>query len=670
MFKQQGNRLIAKLGGETLWLEPWGANAIRVRATRGPNILENTVQALLDAPDSLAEISISDTRARLKNGQITAQCDVVFSEMDMIGGTVRLSFFDDQDQMLLEEEAPHFVWPPARHIESAGGELWQVQSRFKSNANEKIYGLGQPQHGRFDQKGCTIRLLQQNSQVVIPFCVSNLGYGFLWNNPAFGRVELAENGTTWVAEATPQLDYWITAASTPKGILEQYAAVTGRAPVFPDWALGFWQCKLRYDTQARVLEVARAHKARGLPMDVIVVDFFHWTAMGDWQFDPECFPDPAGMVQELKGMGIETVVSVWPTVTVHSKNFERMRRQDLLVRSERGLSSGILIDDTGLEGKTHASYYDATNPEARAFVWERCKANYFEHGIRSFWLDANEPEMYPMQPGNLRYFAGNGAAVTNAYPLLQQQGFFEGLRAEHESALLLSRSAWAGSQRYGALVWSGDVKSTFESFRKQLVAGLSMALSGIPWWTTDIGGFHGGDIANEEFRELMVRWFQWGVFCPVFRLHGFRQDSSQASQHSFGKHSGADNEIWSFGEVVYPILCVYLRMRERLKDYVKAIMQEASQTGTPPMRPLFLEFPEDALTYGIGDTYLFGPDLLVAPVLEMSARQREVYLPLGADWTNAWTDERHPGGSWLMVNAPLEQIPLFLRDTAANPTSV
>jgi alpha-D-xyloside xylohydrolase len=665
-FTQNGHRLIARVGGETLWLEPWGEDSVRVRATRNASMLETPVQALLDAPVSDARIDIAPTRASLRNGALTVELEVVVADMDVFGATLRLRFTNDRREVLLEEEAPHFVWPGARHYENAGGDLWRLEARFQAQ-DERVFGLGQPQHGRLDQKGCVVRLLQQNSQVQIPFYVSTRGYGFLWNNPAVGRVELAQNGTTWVAEASPQLDYWVTTAPDPKGILERYTAVTGRAPDFPTWALGFWQCKLRYDTQENVLSVAREHKARGLPLDVMVIDFFHWTRMGDWRFDPEAFPDPRAMIETLHAWGIAVVVSVWPTVAPHSENFATMRLEDLLVRSERGLVSGILIDDNRVEGKTHAQYYDAFNPKARDFVWALCKRHYLELGVDGFWLDANEPEMYPMQPSNLRFHAGNGAAVVNAYPLMQQRGFFEGLSAEGKPVALLSRSAWAGSQRFGALVWSGDVRSSFEAFRRQLVAGLSMAMSGVPWWTTDIGGFHGGDIADPNFRELLVRWFQWGAFCPVFRLHGFRQDSSQDPKHDFGRVSGADNEVWRFGEANFEILKTYLLMRERFKPYISSLMGEASTTGLPPLRPLFLEFPEDPQAYGIDDSYLFGADLLVAPVLELGARRRSVYLPVGAVWTNAWTCERWIGGQWVDVAAPLEQIPLFVRNGAQVP---
>lgn len=246
--------------------------------------------------------------------------------------------------------------------------------------------------------------------------------------------------------------------------------------------------------------------------------------------------------------------------------------------------------------------------------------------------------------------------------MCHEQAFHEGLTAAGEGEVVtLCRGAWAGSQRYGASIWSGDIPSTFESMRIQLAAGLNMAMSGIPWWNSDIGGFHGGDIGDPEFRELVVRWFQFGCFCPIMRLHGVRSPAPG------GNKGGADNELWSFGEDAYAILRDYLLLRERLRPYILEQMRLAHHTGLPPMRPLFVDFPDDAATWEIADSYLFGPDLLVAPVCEYGAPRRSVYLPVGADWTDAWTGVSYQGGQRLEVEAPLERLPLFLKNDARLP---
>jgi len=402
-----------------------------------------------------------------------------------------------------------------------------------------------------------------------------------------------------------------------------------------------------------LLSVAHEHKRRGLPLSVIVADFFHWTRQGDWQFDPECWPDPAAMVRELGEMGVKLMVSIWPTVSALSPNFPEMQRRGLLVGTARGVPAHKPFRDTRLEGPVYVHYYDSTHPEARQFIWEWVREGYYRHGIKVWWLDACEPEMTPMDPDNLRYHLGDGMAVTNIYPLMHARGFYEGMRAEGEEEIItLCRSAWAGSQRYAAAVWSGDIQSTFEA---QVRAGLNIGLSGIPWWTTDIGGFFGGDVSTPYFRELIVRWFQYGTFCPLFRLHGFRMPNVEFLD------SGGPNEVWSFGEEAYGIIRELLFLRERLRPYIMTQMRLAHEKGIPPMRPLFFDFPEDEESWAVENEFMFGPDLLVAPVLHEGARSREVYLPAGTTWTDAWTDEALAGGQWVTASAPLDRIPLYLR---------
>lgn len=661
LFTCEANALTFTAYHQTVRLESWGADSLRVRATPNATLCDDLPGALLPPPDLPVEITLAGQRAIMRNGKIAAEVTLGPQGTEpWPPGFIRF-FNAETGAELLAESPQHFAWPPARTFRPLRGELYQLEARFKAYEGERLYGLGQHQHGRLDQKGCVIDLLQRNSEVSIPFLLSNRGYGFLWHNPAAGRVELGYNATRWVAEATPQLDYWITAGETPAEILRHYADATGHPLPFPAWAAGFWQCKLRYRTQEELLSVAREYHRRGLPLSVIVIDFFHGLLMGDWQFNPRDWPDPTAMVQELEQLGVKVMVSVWPTVNALSESFEPMQRQGWLVRTARGVAAHTLFVDTQPKGPLYIHFYDATHPEARRFVWEKVRAGYYRHGIKIFWLDANEPEMYPMDPENLRYHLGDGAAVTNLYPFLHARGFYEGLRAEGETEILtLNRSAWAGSQRYGAAVWSGDIRSSFEALQAQVRAGLNIAVSGIPWWTTDIGGFYGGDPADPAFRELLIRWFQYGAFCPLFRLHGFRQPTQ-------GWDTGGPNEVWSFGEEAYTILCDYLFRRERLRPYIMAHLQIAHETGLPLMRPLWVDFPADATAWTVEDQFMFGPDLLVAPVLEAGARERPVYLPAGTAWTDAWTGEPLTGGQTVTAAAPLARIPLYLRAGASLP---
>lgn len=477
----------------------------------------------------------------------------------------------------------------------------------------------------------------------------------LWNNPAIGRAVFGGNIMSFEAFATKQLDYWVVAGDTPAEMEEAYADVTGKVPMMPEYGLGFWQCKLRYQTQEELLGIAREYKKRNLPLDLIVIDFFHWPTQGDWRFDPTYWPDPDAMVKELKEMGVELMISVWPTVDYRSENFDEMMEKGYLIRTERGLRVGM-----NFEGQT--LHCDVTNPDARSYFWDKIKKNYYEKGIKVFWLDEAEPEFSVYDFDNFRYYQGTDLEVGNIYPLEYARTFYEGMEKEGQQNIVnLLRCAWAGSQKYGALVWSGDIASSFGSMRNQIAAGLNMGLAGIPWWTTDIGGFHGGDPNDPAFREVFARWFQWGAFCPVMRLHGDREPRQPQYGTTGGAtcRSGAANEVWSYGEEVYEICKKYMTYREEMRDYTRGLMKEAHEKGTPVMRTLFYEFPEDKTAWEVEDQYMYGSKLLVAPVLEAGATTRKVYLPTGSKWENVETKETYEGGQWITAPAPIESIPVF-----------
>ena len=650
------NSAVLKLsfGHERLRLEAWGKDSIRVRAGQG-HIAEDLLGALIaDRPtDSAGAGSGGQT---LVNGRLRAQVS--------LDGMVSFWRSDDGRELVSEERA-HFWWPGPRLFLANGNGSYRIEQRFRGYEGEKLFGLGQHLHGRFDQKGLVMDLVQRNAEVSIPFMVSSRGYGFLWNLPAVGRVELAANGTRWVADSARQIDYWVTAGDNPAEILSHYADATGHAPGLPSWASGFWQSKLRYGTQEELLAVAREYHRRGVPLAVIVSDFFHWKYLGDWSFHSVDWPDPAAMVNELESMGTKLMVSIWPCLSPLSPNYQPMLERGLLISSEQGLTFHATWPERGVGASIGTAFYDSTNPEARGYIWEQIEKSYFKDGVRVFWLDACEPEMRPDYPASLRFAAGPGLEVANLYPREHARGFYEGMvRRGEEDVLLLCRSAWAGSQRYGAAVWSGDIPTTFESLAVQVRAGLNMAMSGIPWWTTDIGGFFGGDPDDPGYRELFVRWFQYGAFCPLFRLHGYRVPEMTMGSDTM---TGGPNEIWSYGDEVYGILRSYVLLRERLRPYLHEQAQETSLTGVPLMRPLFLEFPDDKRSWAIEDQFMFGPDLLVAPVLEQGATQRSVYLPSGAEWTDAWTGAPVSSGEVVLATAPLERIPIFLRNGANLP---
>ena len=613
-----------------------------------------TSAALLPADPIEPEIEIGEYTASIRNGGICAELNVA-----EWGHYLQTVFKNAEGKVLLSElSSGGALARKARHFKPLPGGGYKLIASFQPE-EEKLYGMGQYQQEILDLKGCNLELAHRNSQASVPFYLSSRGYGFLWNNAAVGEVHFGLNSTQWVAEETKLLDYWIVAGDSPAEIEQAYAEATGKTPMMPEYGLGFWQCKLRYYNQEQVLRVAREYKERGVPLDVFVIDFYHWPRCGDWRFNEEFFPDPAAMVQELKEMGIETMVSVWPQVDWRSENYEELKQKGLLVRSNYGVDVQMAFNGNNV-------FMDATNPRAREYVWNKIKQNYADLGIKTFWLDEAEPEFSSNYDfASYRYHEGPVAEVGNIYPREYARLFYEGQKQNgQEDIVNLIRCAWAGSQRYGALVWSGDISSSYEDFRKQIAAGIHMGISGIPWWTTDIGGFHNGWIEDPDFRELLVRWFQFGTFCPVMRLHGDRKPGHDIFSKTGEKlqPTGADNEIWSYGEENYAILKNLIEVRELMRDYTRSVMRDAHENGNPVMRALFYEFPGDGRAWDVKDEYLFGPDVLVAPVCHAGARSRRVYLPEGAKWTLVHTGEVYEGGAEYEIDAPIETFPVFLRD--------
>ena len=663
LFRSSSTSLEMQHRHEVLRIQAWGTDSVRVRAAQH-RIPEQSHGALEDPPASGAgpTITVGDSHATLVQGELTV--DVDFDRAAAYPEPLVTFSRTSSGAELLAEEREHFWMPGARVFIGNRSGAYEIHQQFKAYDGEKLSGMGQRTHGRLDLKGLTLDLVQRNAEVNIPFVLSSRGYGLLWNVPAVGRVDFAQNVTRWQAGQAREIDYWFTAAPTPAAVLGRYADATGHVPELPQWASGFWQCKLRYLDQEQLLGVAREHKRRGLPMSVIVTDYFHWSAMGDFRFDDAEWPDPQGMVDELKELGIELMVSVWPTISPLSENYADYRDQGLLVGADQGVEFQQTIQDKGMSTPLPVAFYDPTNPRTREYVWDLIARNYLATGIRVFWLDASEPELNPAQPGNLSLYAGPGAEVANIYPRENARLFAEGMAsAGQEPTVLLCRSAWAGSQKYGAAVWSGDIPATWLSLRGQIRAGLSIAISGIPWWTTDIGGFHGGNPSDPAYRELMIRWFQYGVFCPLFRLHGDREPRTPTSS----AQTGGPNEVWSYGGQAYEIIAGLLHLRERLRPYIQEQMHLASTTGLPPMRPLFVDYPDDPAAWEVDDEFLFGPHLLIAPISEPGARSRHVYLPAGARWVDAWSLEVFDGGQRVEVDAPIERIPVFTLQGAHVP---
>ncbi|MCC0701274.1 glycoside hydrolase family 31 protein [Clostridioides sp. ZZV15-6383] len=676
MIKISEDYIEKRFDNELLRIEAWGKNSLRIRSFVDQNFVDENY-ALNGKPklnkDDIIINKNEDGSAIIKNGKIKA----VLDHRD------RITFYNDKNEILLKEyirlravkhddggedvgtieitkDFNSTLKLKSREYQPSYSGEFEVTTRFESEPSEKIFGMGQYQHKFLDLKNTVLELAQRNSQISVPFYISSLGYGLLWNNPGIGRVSFAKNMTEWKMFSTKFIDYWITCGESPKELNKNYSQVTGTVPMMPENLLGLWQSKLRYRTSEEVLDVVKEYSKRGIKLSSIAIDYFHWPKQGEYKFDLDYWKNPKELVKKLKEeYSVEPIVSVWPTVQSDAENYNDYLENGYLVNVNRGVRMTMQI-----QGNT--VFVDMTNENAREYVWDRIDKNYKQLGIDYYWLDVAEPGYSVYDFDNYRYKKGNVLSCGNIYPIDYLKMIYDGLYEDTESVVTLVRGAWAGAQKYGALVWSGDIDSSFEAFNNQVNTGLNMGLAGIPWWTTDIGGFHGGNPKDPEFRELMVRWFQYATFSPILRMHGDRLPHSKPLSNKGGGSmvTGAPNEIWSYGEEVEVILTKFVKIRESLKTYLKKLMKEAHEDGTPIMRTLFYEFPEDDKTWEVDNTYMLGDEILVAPIMNYKDRSRKVYLPKGHTWENIFNEVSYEGGATYEIECPLEEIPIFLKQNS------
>jgi alpha-D-xyloside xylohydrolase len=646
----EDNKLIYTYQGQTVMIEPWGTDGLRVRVV--PRGGRQTSDWALDIPaGTKGQIEISPKEATIRNGKISAQIRDIYTQKGYLQffkhtGGEKIPILSEYDYAVDAHN------PGTRTFKPLGDGLFHSELHLAPRDGERFYGMGLNATGRVNLKGSVIDLYQRHVKHVVPFVVSSEGYGFLWNNPSLGRVEFGNNRTRWVSYGCRQLDYYVTAGDSYAEIMEHYADVTGHAPEFPYWASGFWQCKLRYKTQEEFLNIAREFKRRNLPLSVLVIDFLHWDVAGNWRLDPKFWPDPKAMVKEMDEMGVRIMISPWILVVPESENFAYMRDHNMFTYYKNSPIDGSrdTIPGASFLGPG-ARQYDPTNPEAAKYLWSKWKQNYFDLGIRTFWLDPCDDFHEIQDYDQIVYHIGPATEAHCYYPVAHQKNIYEGLIAAGEKEVVtICRSSWAGSQRYGAAPAAHDILSSFEHLEEYMKAGLNLAMSGIPWGASEIGGFITQDNTSPRFHELMIRWYQYGVFTPIFRTHGNRPN----------------NEAWTIGGNTYPHIRAAIILRERLRPYVMEQMKLASLRGLPPMRPVFFDFASDPKTAEIEDQFLFGPDLLVAPITKYQARSRDVYLPAGTDWTDAWTGKKISGGQVIRADAPIEHIPVYVRGD--NPT--
>jgi alpha-D-xyloside xylohydrolase len=478
----------------------------------------------------------------------------------------------------------------------------------------------------------------------------------LWKTPSKNKT------TSLWSEVGEGVDYYFVYGPDMDRVVAGYRQITGQAPMMPRWAFGLWQCRERYKTQQESLDVLAGFRSRGIPMDNIVQDWFYWKAdqWGSHEFDTNRFPDPAGWIRAIhEKYHAQLMISVWPKFSPATENFQALRARGFLYEPNLGED---IIDWVGHPD----TFYDAFNPEARKLFWMQVDRELFRKKVDAWWMDASEPDMTatPTLAGVRSHMhptaMGTGARMLNAYPLVNAKGIYEGQRAAapDQRVFILTRSGFAGQQRYAAAVWSGDISSTWTAMRAQITAGLGFSVSGMPYWTMDCGGFsvpgrfasdNATPEAIDEWRELNARWFEFTTFVPLLRVHG---------QQPY-------REMWQFGgeqSDAYRAQLKFDQLRYRMLPYIYSLAGEVTQDGGTMMRPLVMDFPNDTTAGEIVDEYMFGPAFLVAPVTTYQTRSRSVYLPpTSGDWYDFWMGVNTSGGQTINAPAPYDSMPLFIR---------
>lgn len=646
-YERAGNIVTLQLKTGTLRLELCSDAMARVLFYSGtlqlhpqPWIVKTTWPAVefTVRPDGTGDLTIATARMRIV----------------VEGASGALVFQNANGRMLVRESAipePRVLTPAVVN----GEDTHHASAYFDLSQDEALYGLGQHQTGLLNQRGLDVLLMQDNTNIAVPFVLSSRGYGVLWNNASVGRFENHfQPKLALRAEVADAVDYYFVYGPEFDKVIASYRILTGAAPMPPRWALGFWQSKLRYSSQDEMLAVAARYRELKIPLDGLILDFNWWTRMGshvfangktdsEHDFGPSYFPDPQAMLAKLHEMHVHSMISVWPLFEPGSANFDELLRKKLFLTGGR--------TDTNMYFPG-SRVYDPFKPEGRSTYWRQLQSAVFEKGMDAWWLDSSEPlDFYGEEQGPMLEGAqtglGSGSRYANAYPLMHTQGIYQGQRAatDKQRVFILTRSAFLGQQRYSAAAWSGDIAPTFDSLRRQIAAGLNYSLSGLPYWTTDIGGFQGGDPDDPAYRELFVRWFQYGTFCPIFRTHGNRKS----------------NELWSYGPEAQAILTQYDELRYRLLPYIYSLAWMTANSGYTPMRALVMDFPGDSRVLDVADQFLYGPAMMVAPVVRARATQRSVYLPAGTTWYDFWTGRQLEGGHTINADTSLAKIPLFAR---------
>jgi alpha-D-xyloside xylohydrolase len=696
-YHTQLNGLLVQSDRGWLMLTIYSSRAIQVRYTERSEFSDKPSLMIIAKPDARARFQVRETEGSLVCSTDDLAIEInrqtlAFTYCDTMGNLltrepehggkklepidVTLSVFDEAT-ISEDSENVDGVRVRAGNVgKVVDRQAYHTKLEFEWAEGEALYGLGSHEEGMLNLRGQRQYLYQENMKATVPVLVSTRGYGILLDSYSLMAFHDDESGSYLCTDVDDEMDYYFIYGPEFDQIVRQLRLLTGSAPMLPRWAFGYVQSKERYVSRAELIEIVRQFRERGLPLDCIALDWKSWAGehWGQKSLDPERFPNPGQMMDDLHALNARLMVSIWPTMRRGGADWSELHEGGLLLGNQ--------------------ATYDAFDSAARARYWEQARKGLFAHGIDAWWCDCTEPFeadwQGAIQPGPEDQMRINTEEAKryldpefiNAYSLLHSQGIYEGQRAVTQSKRVvnLTRSAYAGQQRYSAITWSGDISANWETLRRQIPAGLNFCVTGLPYWTLDIGAFFvrkkpelwfwRGDYENgvEDlgYRELYTRWFQYSAFLPMFRAHG----------------TDTPREIWRFGnpgEAVYDTLVKYLHLRYRLIPYIYSLAGQITHEAYTLLRVLPFEFCHDVNTYDIDDEYMFGPAFLVCPVtrpmyftansipLQGVEKTRSVYLPCGSDWYDFWTGDRYAGGQTIIADAPLEIMPLYVRSGSIVP---
>lgn len=581
--------------------------------------------------------------------------------------TGQLSFKTSKGEAMLSEQASGVKFTD---FNDAGNKTYSVSQSYILDKDEAIYGLGILQQGKMSLRNISLHMVQGNTQDFVPFFQSVKGYGLFWDN--YSPTDFVDNqeGTSFSSEVGDCIDYYIMYGGNADGVIACMRDLTGQVPMFPLWTYGYWQSKERYKSQDETVGVVRKYRELGVPLDGIIQDWQYWGSNYLWnamEFLNEEFPNPQKMVNDIHNMNAHIIISIWSSFGPMTKQYREMEPKGMFLDMGTWPQSGLTAWPPNREYPSGVKPYDPFNPEARDIYWKYLNQGLFSLGMDGWWMDSTEPDHLDSRPSDFdnKTYLGSFRKVRNAYPLVTVGGVYDHQRqvTSDKRVFILTRSAFAGQQRYGANTWSGDVTSSWSALKNQIAAGLNFSMTAIPYWNSDIGGFflsrYRNKLDDPDYRELYARWIQFGAFCPMMRSHG----------------ADAPREIYQFGkkgDKVYDAIDKYINLRYSLLPYIYSASWDITANQSSMMRALVMDFASDKQALNINDEYMFGKSILVSPVTEgmyssnmqenfSTAKSRNLYLPEGTEWIDFWTGDTIKGGQTVSKETPIDIMPLYVK---------